>query len=80
MHFGLTDEQQQLRDIAKRLLADAPSLRQRMERKGGHVYDDGTWQQMWEEQGWPVMSLPEDDGDRCDLATLLGAEPPPGDR
>ncbi len=60
MHFGLSDEQQQLRDIARRFLGDVPSVRQRMERDCGHVYDEATWQAMAEEHGWPAMSLPEE--------------------
>ena len=59
MHFGLSDEQQQLRDIARPFLAEVPSLRQRLERPDGHVYDARTWQRMVEEHGWPAMSLPE---------------------
>ena len=62
MHFGLSEDQQQLRDIARRFLARAPSARQRLEREEGPLVDRATWTRMVEEHGWPAMSLPEEAG------------------
>jgi len=60
--FALSDEQGQLRAIARQFLADVPSARKRVERTDGPVFDARTWERIVEEHGWPAMALPEDAG------------------
>ena len=62
MNFALSDEQGQLRTIARQFLNGVPSARQRLERAHGPVFDSRTWERMVDEHGWPAMALPEDAG------------------
>ncbi len=60
MHFGLSEEQQQLADVARSFVAELPDGMAMAEQ--GMAYPAGTWARIAEEQGWPAVVLPEDAG------------------
>ena len=60
MHFGLNEEQTQLRDVVRGFLADLPGPRAVLE--GAEAHDGQVWQRIVEEQGWQAILIPEDEG------------------
>ena len=54
----LSEEQLQLREIARTFLGSVPGPRET--RATG--YDQGTWERVVEEQGWPALAIPEEAG------------------
>ena len=60
MNFAFSEEQEMLRETARRFLDDkAPSevVRRLMETEEG--FDDGLWQEI-AAQGWQAMAIPEE--------------------
>lgn len=55
MHFGLSPEQESLRDTTRRFLAGVPSARARL----GEGWDPTLWQQEAGELGWAAIAIPE---------------------
>jgi len=61
MHFGLSWEQQQLRDAVTGFLGELRSARDVLEGKG-EAGDAAVWQRIIEEQGWQAIAVPEEAG------------------
>ncbi len=60
MHFAFTDEQEQLRDIARRFLnaeSDPMSVRRAMATEDG--FDRDIWSRVGSELGWTALAIPE---------------------
>lgn len=60
MRFAFTDEQQQLRNIARKFLANHSSskhVREAMETESG--WSEAVWQRVAGELGWPALAVPE---------------------
>ena len=63
MRFALTEEQDQLRDIARRFLDEtsgSEAVRAAMRSDTG--FDPAVWQRVGEELGWTALAIPEDLG------------------
>ena len=60
MHFAFTEEQQELRAMARSFLADHSSpeqVRAAMQSELG--YDAEVWKRIGAELGWPAVAIPE---------------------
>ncbi len=60
MHFAFTEEQEELRAMARSFVADhstSEQVRHAMESEPG--YDDGVWKRIGSELGWPAVIVPE---------------------
>ena len=63
MKFALTEEQEQLRDIARRFLDEtsgSPAVRAAMATEAG--FDPRVWERLGEELGWTALAIPEEHG------------------
>ena len=60
MHFGLTEDQLQVRDTVRAFLGRLRSARDVLE--GADAADPDTWARICAEQGWQVLLVPEDQG------------------
>jgi alkylation response protein AidB-like acyl-CoA dehydrogenase len=74
MDFALSWEQQQLKEAAAGFLDALPSARAVLEGRGS-VEDPAVWRRIAQEQGWPAILVPEDDGGfgfgQVELAVVL---------
>ena len=61
MHFGLSWEQQSLRDAVTGYLGELPSARDVLE-GDGRADDPAVWQRICTEQGWQAIAIPEEAG------------------
>ena len=61
MHFGLTDEQLQLREAVRGFLGSVPNARDLLEGRGT-ADDPAVWQRICEEQAWQAILVPEEQG------------------
>jgi alkylation response protein AidB-like acyl-CoA dehydrogenase len=57
MHFGLSWEQQQLKEAARGFLGQLRTAREVLD--GASVTDPAMWARVVEEQGWPAIAIPE---------------------
>jgi alkylation response protein AidB-like acyl-CoA dehydrogenase len=60
MHFGLTEEQQQLQESVRDYLGQLPNARAVLE--GADPEDRSVWNRIVEEQGWQAIVIAEEDG------------------
>ncbi len=60
MHFGLSEEQVQLRDAVRGFLGQVRGARQVLE--GGDAEDPAVWARICEEQAWQAVLVPEEQG------------------
>ncbi len=60
MHFGLSWEQEQLRDAVNGFLGELRSAREVLD--GASVSDPAGWQRVVQEQGWQAIAIPEEAG------------------
>jgi len=63
MHFGFTEEQEELREMARAFLAESSSseqIREAMALPEG--YDPKVWERIGAELGWPAVIVPEEYG------------------
>jgi alkylation response protein AidB-like acyl-CoA dehydrogenase len=73
MHFGLTEDQQQVRDAVRGFLGRLPTARQVLD--GADAEDPATWARICAEQGWQALLVPEANGGLdfgiMDMAVIL---------
>jgi alkylation response protein AidB-like acyl-CoA dehydrogenase len=63
MHFGFTEEQEELREMARAFLSECSSseqVREAMDKPEG--YDPEVWGRIGAELGWPAVTIPEEYG------------------